>query len=228
MRISLAYNGPDCLKDARFCRKFQHHVVELDVSHNRVDDITVLADFTKLKRLILCHNEEVTSSMQLPRVPSLETLWVNYCAVENLAMFVERVSAAFPNLRYLSMFGNPCCRNIFNGGTKAEYSDYRKFVVSKLPRLVYLEDQAITSMEREKANLKYGGTVEKVGLSKVLGKQKKTRSKKLAPRKNDVVQSTPEHPFARKNELPIPGQSENPDDEWTTDEEDIDYFAGYK
>jgi hypothetical protein len=228
MRISLAHNGPDCLLKNDFCREYKDRVVELDLSFNDIVDLMALRDFSKLKRLIICHNDEVNSTTCFPRLVSLETLWVNYCHIDNLTLFVERVAAAFPNLRYLSMFGNNACRNIFNGGSLGEYNDYRKFVVSKLPNLIYLEDKAITTMEREKARLKYGGVIEKVGLGKVLGKQKKSRSKKMASRKSDVRQAEPEHPYARRNELVIPGQSENPDDEWTTDEEDIDYWAGYK
>ena len=227
MRVSLAYNGPDCLSPA-FCESYRDRVVELDLSFNRIDNLTPLHNFTKLKVLVICHNAELTATVQFPRLLSLETLWVNHCDVDNLAVFVERVAAAFPNLRALSMFCNPACRNIFNGGSLAEYLDYRRFVVSKLPGLLYLEDRAITAMEREKAQLKYGGVVEKVGLSKVLGKQKKVRAKKTGSRKSQVTRAEPEHPFARKKELAIPGQSTDPEDEWTTDEEDIDYWAGYR
>ena len=226
MRVSLAYNGPGCL-DAAFCDEFRDLVVELDLSHTGVQDLGDLHDFTRLRRLVLCHNPRLTATMQFPRLLALETLWANWCAIDNAAVFVEHVAAAFPNLRYMSLFGNQACPSIFTGHSLAQYNDYRQFVISKLPSLIHLEDRVITPMEREKARLKYGGTVEKLGLSKVLGKQKKSQSRKAAARKNQVTPDRPEHPYARKKELVIPGKSETPDDEWTTDEEDIDYWAGF-
>lgn len=225
--MSLGYQGPNVL-DAEGMSRWRDQVVELDLSYCAVGDLAPLADCRRLKRLILCHNERLTATSPLPRIVGLETLWVNWCAIDNLAVFVERVAAAFPNIRFLSMLGNPACPNILNGGSLAQYNDYRQFVVSKLPGLLYLEDQPVTSMEREKAHVKYGGAVERIGLSKVLGKQKKSRSRKQAATKSQVVLVEPEHPFARKKELVIPGQSSNPEDEWTTDEEDIDYWAGYE
>jgi hypothetical protein len=225
-RVSLCYKGPACLTP-QLLEEMRDSVVELDLSWNAIADLLVLRDLSKLRRLIICHNELLTSTVNFPRLPSVDTLWVNYCRIDNLAAFVDRVAVAFPGLRYLSMFGNGACRNILNGGTLAEYKDYRRFVIVRLPQLQGLEDRVVSVEERDKAREKYGGATAKKGLEKVLGKQKKSHSRKAAQRKNEVVAAEPEHPYARKKELRIPGQSENPDDEWTTDEEDIDYFAGH-
>jgi hypothetical protein len=226
-RISLCYKGSNCLT-SQLLEEMRDTVVELDLSWNAIGDLLVLRDLTKLKRLIICHNSELTSTTNFPRLPSVELLWVNYCRIENLAIFVDKLVVAFPNLRYLSMFGNGACPNVLNGGSLAEYKDYRRFVIAKLPSsLLALEDRMVSLEERDRAREKYGGNVAKQGLSKVLGKQKKSRSKKMAARKSQVVSAEPEHPYARKHELTIPGQSADPEDEWTTDSDSIDYWEGY-
>lgn len=197
LRVTLAYKGANCLTP-ELLEEMRDSVVELDISWNPIADLLVLRNLTKLKRLLVSHNNELTSSTNFPRLPSVELLWVNFCRIDNLALFVDKISSAFPNLRYLSMFGNGACRNIINGGSLGEYKDYRRFVIARLPSLVALEDLVITFEEREKAREKYGGTVAKQGLSKVLGKQKKSRSKKIAERKAQVVAAELEHPYARK------------------------------
>jgi hypothetical protein len=196
-RVSLAYKGPNCLTDSLLA-EIRDSVVELDLSWNAIGNLLVLRDLTKVKRLLICHNDELTSTTNFPRLPSVELLWVNFCRIDNLAVFVDKLSTAFPNLRFLSMFGNEACRNVLNGGSLAEYKDYRRFVIARLPMLVALEDRVITIEERDKAREKYGGATSKQGLSKVLGKQKKSRSKKVAARKSEVVTAEPEHPYARK------------------------------
>ncbi len=225
--VSLCYKGPACLTP-ELVQEMRDTVEELDLSWNAIGDLLVLRDFSRLRRLLVCHNDQLTSTINFPRLPSVELLWVNFCRIDNLAAFVDKVAAAFPSLRHLSMFGNGACRNILNGGSLAEYKDYRRFVLARLPQLLSLEDRVVTVEEREKAREKYGGASAKKGLEKVLGKQKKSHSRKAAQRKSQVAAAEPEHPYARKKELKIPGQSETPDDEWTTDEEDMDYFGnGY-
>lgn len=225
-RVSLRFQGPGCLTPA-VLERLKDTVVELDLSWNAITDLLVLRELTKVRRLILSHNPALTSTTNLPRLLSVDTLWANFCGVDNLAVFVDKVATAFPNLRYLSLFGNAACRNILNGGSLAEYKDYRRFVVARLPQLVGLEDRLVSLEERDRAQEQYGGVVEKTGLQKVLGKQKKKHSKKSASRKGQVVAAEAEHPYARKKELKIPGQSADPEDEWTTDEEDVDYWKGY-
>lgn len=145
----------------------------------------------------MSHNSLVTSTTQLPRLVTVETLWVNYCQVstgpvttfalvvnachsqiDNLALFVDRIAKAFPNLRFLSMMGTAACPNFLNGGTRAQYVDYRLFVMTRLPRLECLEDEPVTAEQRAHAAQKYGAPVEKPSLESVLGRKKEKLGKK--------------------------------------------------
>ena len=45
--------------------------------------------------------------------------------ISNLALFIDKITTKFPNLRYLSMMKNEAAPSYFNGGTKQEYLDYR-------------------------------------------------------------------------------------------------------
>ena len=128
------------------------------------------------------------------------------------------------------MLGNEACPNfLVEGGSVQQHHDYRRFVASRLTTLEWLDDSAVTANERNEGRNKYGSGAGKTGMEKVLGRQKKKHSQRKSAlhEKSGVVEGTLEHPYARKKELVIPGQSENPEDEWTTDEEDIDYWKGY-
>lgn len=70
-------------------------------------------------------NNSVTSHTSFPYLPSLELLWVNGNKITNLALFIDKISTQFPNLRYLSMMKNDAAPSYFNGGTRQQYLDYR-------------------------------------------------------------------------------------------------------
>jgi hypothetical protein len=150
--------------------------------------------------------------------------------IDNLALFIDRISVSFPNLRFLSMMGNIACPNFINGGTRTQYVDYRLYVISRMPKVECLEDEPVTQEQRDHAQRKYGTGVSPRGLEVVLGRKKEKLHKKKEKRKSKfaVVPSSDagvagmEHPYARGKELVIPGQSLDGSDEWTTDEEDID------
>jgi Leucine-rich repeat (LRR) protein len=125
-------------------------VLILDLTENNftgLDDLKFLFEFTRLKTLILDKNQ-VQSNIRIPFLPSLLTLWVNHNQIENLAIFVENVASACPNLTYLSMMNNRAAPSYFNGGSLAEYNDYRFYTISKLVDLKMLDDRQITPEER--------------------------------------------------------------------------------
>lgn len=227
-RACLCFRGPQCLT-AEFIEEAKDVVEEVDLSWNAMSDFNGLRLFSKLTTLLVCHNDLITSNVHFPRITTLETLWVNYCKIDNLASFVEKIVVSFPKLKRLSMLGNDACKNFLNGGSPAEYSDYRKYVIAKLPKLQALDDRMVSEEERVKAQKKYGDRGGAQGLERVLGAQKKKHKRKQQEKKDKegVIYAEPEHPYARKKELVIPGQSEDPEDEWTTDSEDIDYWKGY-
>ena len=107
-------------------------------------------------------------------MPKLETLWCNYCRIDNLAVFMESLSGTHPQLRHLSLLGNaaapsylngalyPCdlhnhpCSSPHAGGTVAQYSDFRMYAISRLPQLRSLDGSAVADAEREAAVKAYG------------------------------------------------------------------------
>ena len=83
-----------------------------------------LHDFEKLNSLIL-DNNNLNSHVKFPYLSSLETLWVNHNSIFNLSVFIEMVAKSFPKLKFLSMMDNQAAPSYFNGGTYAQYKDYR-------------------------------------------------------------------------------------------------------
>ena len=92
-------------------------------------DFCFLQILTSLTSLVL-DNNSVTSHTSFPYLPSLELLWVNGNKITNLALFIDKISTQFPNLRYLSMMKNDAAPSYFNGGTKQQYLDYRYVGIS--------------------------------------------------------------------------------------------------
>ncbi|KAH3866456.1 leucine-rich melanocyte differentiation-associated protein-like [Dreissena polymorpha] len=129
-------------------------VEELDLSYNRISDLRFLLAYTKLQSLVLDHNC-VTSHTQFPDMPHLHTLWLNHNKIQNLSVFISTISKKCTNLRYLSMMNNPAAPSYFNNGTFEQYTDYRHFVISRLPKLQMLDDTKIDDKERSEAERVY-------------------------------------------------------------------------
>ena len=130
----------------------------LDLTENNfngLNDLKFLFDFVNLKTLIIDKNQ-IQSNIRLPYMHNLSTLWLNHNKIENLAIFVQNISMSCPSLIYLSMINNKASPSYFNGGTLAEYNDYRFFTISKLPKLSMLDDKKITAEERAQSKAIYG------------------------------------------------------------------------
>eukprot|EP01079_Euglenida_sp_SAG-EU17-18_P009788 gene9788-1764_t len=146
-------------------------------AHGRAcpSSVESLAAFTKLQKLILDGNS-INSIEGLPRMPLLETLWMNkndlQCSLispawllctDMLAYYVcdarrdlepllHHLSKFSPKLTYLSVLGNPCCPNEFGAsGTTDEYKRHRIYVVFRLPGLKYLDSKPVTKAEKDEA-----------------------------------------------------------------------------
>lgn len=86
-----------------------------------------------------------------------------------MTKWIKRLEICCPNLKQLSLFGNPGISSTFNGGTALEHVDYRytkkilnvdnifrqliflfyrMFVISILSRLQYLDDTIVTDAQR--------------------------------------------------------------------------------
>lgn len=54
----------------------------------------------------------------------LRNIRLNKCEINNLAKWIQRCKICTPNLRQLSLMGNPGIRSTFNGGSLLENNDY--------------------------------------------------------------------------------------------------------
>ncbi|CAH1788026.1 unnamed protein product [Owenia fusiformis] len=135
-------------------------------------DYRFLLELPKLTTLILDSNG-LQSHVKFPTLSTLSTLWVNHNRINNLGVFIGTISKSFPNLKFLSMMNNEAAPSYFNGGSFQQYSDYRHYVISRLPKLEILDDKAVEINEREEAERIYGKHVEQPVIQ-----EHKRRSKK--------------------------------------------------
>jgi len=148
-QLSLAYRNLKSIH-SDIVKEFSPYIKELDLSNNSISDITVLRDFQKLESLVL-DNNDLTSHSKLPKLPKLRTFWVNRNKIANLALFVDKLVDALPQLQYLSMLNNEACPNFFNGGSLSQYKDCRYYVLSRMRNLVQFNDQIVTEEELKEA-----------------------------------------------------------------------------
>ncbi|XP_022084922.1 leucine-rich melanocyte differentiation-associated protein-like [Acanthaster planci] len=177
-RVSLAFHDLTEIPQ-NAVSKFATKAEVLDLSHNQISDLRCLESFSKVHTLIL-DNNNIKSHVKFPSLPSVTTLWVNRNRISNLTVFVETVSRAFPDLRYLSMMNNPAAPSFFNGGSYEQYLDYRHYVISQLPKLTMLDDKEIPLSERQEGEKIY----------KHLLTRKSSKSKRRSPKKSRQASSS--------------------------------------
>lgn len=128
--------------------RFKYYVRELDVSNNGLSELAFCSDLSKLHTLI-ADNNKLTSTSQLPYLPSLKTLSVNFNNINSLETFLDNLEAAFPNLTYLSLINNEACP--YFSKLSHHYYNYRIYVISRLPNLLYLDSSTVTPEEQRHA-----------------------------------------------------------------------------
>jgi len=147
----LAIVGQGMTSIPNFPEKIYPQVISLDLSFNQISVINGLEKFAQLKNLVL-DNNEVISEQNLPKLDSLDTLWVNGNNITDLKIWIDTIVACFPNLTYLSMMKNPACPNFFNGRDQDDYQRYRYYVLSCLKKLRFLDSSPVTPAEQKEAN----------------------------------------------------------------------------
>ena len=127
-------------------------IVEVDLSHNQLDNVDALDIFPNLKLLILDHNN-FTSMNSFPVLSKLETLSLTYNGIRALDTFLVNLSQKFPNLKHLNVMKNPM-NPMFDSDDK--YSEFRATVKIWLPQLNTLDgtdfslnQEAIRSKQKE-------------------------------------------------------------------------------
>eukprot|EP01116_Phalansterium_solitarium_P000460 TRINITY_DN10302_c0_g1_i1.p1 TRINITY_DN10302_c0_g1~~TRINITY_DN10302_c0_g1_i1.p1 ORF type:complete len:441 (+),score=114.47 TRINITY_DN10302_c0_g1_i1:81-1325(+) len=112
---------------------------QLNLSDNQIGRIDNLAPLAKLHTLQLAHNrletyEDLVGVAEAPSISVLD-LSNNKLGDPRILEILERL----PNLGVLNLMGNPVISKIEN---------YRRTVVSRLPRLTYLDDRPVFPDER--------------------------------------------------------------------------------
>lgn len=117
-------------------------LISIDFSNcnlKKIEDILNRKDTSHLTTLTLDNNNIIEFSEDLPFIPKLERLWINNNNISNLELFLLRISISFPNLLYLSLIGNPCCKLD---------KEYRLKIISKLKNLIFLDMYPVKEEER--------------------------------------------------------------------------------
>lgn len=150
----LTYIGQECHKIPLFLGdSFGPKARRLDLSCNSLQSLSGLDRFTTIEELIL-DNNELDDNVDFPCNLRLNTLSINKNKFQNLDKLVTKLSIAYPNLRYLSLLGNPACPDQLSNASDDEndYLRYKLFVLFKLPKLNFLDSSMLTKSEKRKAS----------------------------------------------------------------------------
>eukprot|EP01100_Stratorugosa_tubuloviscum_P001850 TRINITY_DN1420_c0_g4_i1.p1 TRINITY_DN1420_c0_g4~~TRINITY_DN1420_c0_g4_i1.p1 ORF type:complete len:245 (-),score=96.08 TRINITY_DN1420_c0_g4_i1:138-872(-) len=125
-------------------------IIILDLSHNLIEFVSNLEGFVNLQTLNLDSNK-LTSNQNFASLRNLTTLSVNDNQIDDLVTFIGCVSVAFPKINFLSMLKNRACPNFFFEKETNDYQKYRYYVLSKIPKLRYLDSTPVSEAERKEA-----------------------------------------------------------------------------
>jgi hypothetical protein len=111
----------------------------LNLSNNQIAVVSGLASCTKLNTLHLAHNllSSVEGIEGLLDCPSIHVLDLSHNKIDDPEIL--RVLIRLPNLSVLYLHGNPVVSKI---------RSYRKVLISRLPKLHYLDDRPVSAEER--------------------------------------------------------------------------------
>jgi len=129
--------------------RFQHVTRELDLSENRLTNIDFLAQFYRLKTLIV-DNNNITHNTRFPALPKLKTLFINSNLITALHPFLEHVAEAFPSLQYLSLLDNDA-NPFLIAVDPSQYANFRIRCLRVLKHLRTLDSTMVTDEERQQA-----------------------------------------------------------------------------
>ncbi|KAK2961272.1 putative Leucine-rich melanocyte differentiation-associated protein [Blattamonas nauphoetae] len=133
-----------------FGRQYGAKIKNLDLSHNKLENLDNINMFANLKSLIL-DNNELTENVEFPDFYQLDTLCINNNKIADLRIVLDRIKRAAPNLRYLSLLKNPACPNRLIGMEDDDYSRYRLYVIWRIPNLKFLDATPVTPKEKDEA-----------------------------------------------------------------------------
>lgn len=139
--LHLSGNSLTSVDDARLARRHPS-LVSVSLASNRISRVSNDAFPNSLRTLSLAKNRlrDASAIEALSRLPDLETLDLGENELRDEDEEVLRVLAECPSLRVLTLRGNPLVHSLG--------LDYRRALVSALPRLTCLDDKAVSAMER--------------------------------------------------------------------------------
>eukprot|EP00667_Euglena_gracilis_P006389 EG_transcript_6430 len=156
-RLSLAYQSLVGLP-----RLPLSHLVSLDVSHNALVDLSGLRGAEQLQTLVADCNALV-DGFELPPLPTLRYLSLAHNQIKSLVPLLQTVQQRCPDLRWISLFGNPACPGLQTSPTPAVYSAYRHCIIAYLPAITFVEGARVTPAERCAAHYQWDGVTSIMG-----------------------------------------------------------------
>lgn len=148
--LSLAFEDLTSLPGGKIPDELLNSVTSLDLTNNRFENVQFLAEFESLTTISLDHNR-IGCLTAFPKLPKLHSLSLNFNRILYTTPFIPSLALQCPNLRFLSLMANEVCPNYLNGGTEQQNEMYRNFVIRHFPKLEYLDDAPVTSVERRRA-----------------------------------------------------------------------------
>lgn len=124
-------------------------LTHIDLSKNSISDFSPLSKVAKTLNSLMLDANSITQQAlaTLPKLPSLETLWLNRNALDDLTATVAHLSSHCPKLTYLSLLFNPLCPL----ADIEEYAHYKSYILYRIPKLRFLDAAEVSASDREEA-----------------------------------------------------------------------------
>ncbi|XP_008554381.1 leucine-rich melanocyte differentiation-associated protein [Microplitis demolitor] len=127
----------------------------LDLSYNELTSISALKDCNNLQELIL-DNNKLYDLNTLPSINTLTTISLNNNKIVDIDLALEKISSCCPNVKYVSLLGNPGYPDQLTdpvNNDEADYDRYRLYAIHVLPdSLRFLDFRPVTQIERKDAS----------------------------------------------------------------------------
>jgi len=107
--ISFAYHKLRSVPSSSMTGSVANLVTKIDLTETQVRSLENLKNFPRLEVLVLDKNGMADLS-SLPVLEKVNTLWLNNNQLADLPGLMDEIVNKCPNLVFLSMMRNPCCR----------------------------------------------------------------------------------------------------------------------
>ncbi|CRK88024.1 CLUMA_CG001810, isoform A [Clunio marinus] len=123
-------------------------VTQVDFSSNSLVSLDCISRFAMLREVIL-DNNFLSDATIFPKhsFPNITLLSLNNNKLENLNQLLDNLVRCFPNVRYLSLLGNPLCPAIKLDFVEEDNEAYRLDIISRLPKLRFLDAKPVHKNE---------------------------------------------------------------------------------